>query len=82
MEIAGVIVLTVLEKANPVMEALNQMASVTTYGVYKENHIVAVFEGETPEQLENISNTIMETVPGVLGIYPAYVNSEGAVDSV
>ncbi len=76
MPIAGVVVLTVPEKTNDILLQLNKIKNVTTYGVHKENFIVAVFEGETPNELEEMSDKIIKTIPGVLGIYPAYVNFE------
>ncbi|MBC8174736.1 MAG: chaperone NapD [Candidatus Marinimicrobia bacterium] len=76
MPIAGVVVLTVPEKTNEILLQLNKIKNVTTYGVHKENFVVAVFEGETPNELEGMSDRIIKTIPGVLGIYPAYVNFE------
>lgn len=76
MEIAGVVILTDTRKTMQVLNDLNGMDRVTTYGVHKGNHIVAVFEGDSPEHLEEISNRITNNVQGVLGIFPAYVQSD------
>lgn len=82
MEIAGVIILTVPTQTMYVLDHLNEMEGVTTYGVYKTNHIVGVFEGKTPGDLEKISNRITDLIPGVLGVFPAYVNSDEGVESI
>lgn len=78
MPIAGVIILTVPDKANQVVEQLQGFENVTTYGIHKTNNVVAVLEGESPDELEKLTDQIKEQVEGVIGIYPAYVNFEDA----
>jgi nitrate reductase NapAB chaperone NapD len=80
MVIAGVVILADTQRITQVLNQLNEVDSVTTYGVYKDNHIVAVFEGDTPEHLENISDRITNNIPGVLGVFPAYVRSDEEIE--
>ncbi|HGY56525.1 MAG TPA: hypothetical protein ENK44_12520 [Caldithrix abyssi] len=76
MPIAGVVILTREEMTSQVLNQLQNVENVTTYGVHKNNNIVAVFEGQTPKELERINDKLINEVPGILGIYPAYVNYE------
>ena len=76
MPIAGVVILTREEMTSQVLNQLQNVENVTTYGVHKNNNIVAVFEGQTPKELERINEKLINEVPGILGIYPAYVNYE------
>ena len=76
MPIAGVILLIKPEKSDNILKKLKIIDGVTTYGVHKENNIVAVFETNTPRELENLSRRISDEIPGVLGIFPSYVNYE------
>lgn len=79
MPVAGIVVLTVKEKADRVLTGMQQIENVTTYGVHKENHIVAVLEGDNSRELETLSNRI-EEIDGVLGVFPAYVSFEDEAD--
>ena len=76
MPIAGVIITTVQEEAENVLIKLKDFENVSTYGIHKENNIVAVFEGDTINELEDINNEITKEIKGVLGVFPAYVNYE------
>lgn len=76
MPIAGVVVVTKKTESLKVLDQMEKLDNVTTYGIHKDNNIVAVFEAESPKGLENMSKEIQNTVPGVLGIYPTYVNYE------
>ena len=76
MPIAGVVILTRSENTSQVLNRLQNIENVTTYGVHKDNNIIAVFEGHTPKELEKINDKLINEVPGILGIYPAYVNYE------
>jgi len=76
MPIAGVVIVIVEEKAEKILENLSNMENVTTYGIHKDNNIVAVFEGDSPRALENLTTKITKEVDGVMGIFPAYVNYE------
>ena len=76
MPIAGVVILTASEKTEDVLIQLKKIDNVTTYGIHKDNNIIAVFEGETIIDLENINDHVLENTDGVVGIYPAYVNYE------
>lgn len=76
MPIAGVVITTTKEKSMQVLDQLNTIKEITTYGVHKDNNIVAVLEGTSPNDLEHLTKKIQEDVPGVVGIYPAYVNYE------
>ncbi len=76
MPIAGVIIVTAPEKSMQVLDQLEPIQNVTTYGVHKDNNIVAVLEGDSPKDLEILSKKIQEEVSEVMGIFPAYVNFE------
>ncbi len=76
MPIAGVVIYTKNELTQDVLNKLDAMEQVTTYGVHKGNIIIAVFEGETSKELEQLTDNISKNVQGILGIYPAYVNFE------
>ena len=76
MPIAGVVIVTTQEKSMQVLDQLKEIHNVTTYGVHKDNNIVAVLEGDSPKDLENLSKKIQNEVSDVMGIYPAYVNYE------
>ncbi|GAB4377341.1 MAG: hypothetical protein Kow0042_24930 [Calditrichia bacterium] len=76
MPITGVIILTMPDKANQVLACLQGYENITTYGIYKTNNIVAVMEGRSAEELERYSDQLREQIPGIIGIYPTYVNFE------
>lgn len=79
MPIAGVVIVTVPDKTSAVLQGLKQISGVTTYGVHKENNIIAVLEAESSKGLENLSRQITQKFDGVLGVFPAYVNFEDEV---
>ncbi len=74
MPISGVTILVEEQKTNKVLAELKNYDRVTTYGIHKNNYIVAVLEANTVNELEVISNKILDEIDGVLGVYPAYVN--------
>ena len=76
MPIAGVVILTESDKTEDVLIRLKKIDNVTTYGIHKDNNIIAVFDGETIADLKNINDRVLENANGVVGIYPAYVNYE------
>ncbi len=76
MPIAGVVIIVDQKKTASVLNQLNSLDNVTTYGVHKDNNIIAVFEGDSPSDLEKMNDEISKNIPGIFGIYPAYVNFE------
>lgn len=80
MPIAGVIVVTTPDKTQEILEQMDTLENVTTYGVHKGNHIVAVFEADSSKGLEKLSDRLSDSIPGILGIYPAYVNFEDEIN--
>ena len=76
MLISGVVIVTQLNKTSEVLNALQNLNHVTTYGIHKDFHIVAVLEGHTPRELEDLTEEITNSISGVLGVYPTYVNFE------
>ena len=82
MPIAGVVVITDPEKTVDALNQLKKMENVSTYGVHKEYHIIAVLEGENAKDLENMTMRISDTIPGVLGVYPAYVTYEDELEDL
>ncbi len=79
MPIAGVVVVTLPEKTSEVLQALKRLSQVTTYGVHKDNNIIAVLESESTSGLERLSNRISRSIEGVIGVFPAYINFEDEV---
>jgi nitrate reductase NapAB chaperone NapD len=79
MPIAGVIVLTETDASQKVLMALNQEENVTTYGVHRKGHIVAVIETGTSREMEKYTQELIDRIPGILGIFPAYVNYENEI---
>jgi len=75
MPISGVVVLTKPALTQEVLEALQHIESVTTYGVHKDDNIVAVFEAKSEKGLEKIANEV-QAIDGVVMVNPAYVNFE------
>ncbi|MBD3223559.1 MAG: hypothetical protein GF313_02450 [Caldithrix sp.] len=80
MPISGVVIMTQPEKTENVLALLNQKDDVTTYGVHKDYHIIAVLEADSSRRLEEMTKEIQQEMPGVLGIFPAYVNFENEVN--
>lgn len=76
MPIAGVTILTERKKTMDVLNQLQSIRNLTTYGIHKENYIVAVLEADKSSDLEQMTEKLKEEIPGVLGIYPAYINFE------
>ena len=74
MLIAGVVIRTDEERTQTIVDALSDYQDVTTYGVHRGDSIIAVFEAETPKELEAISTSIADTIPGVLGVFPVQIN--------
>jgi len=80
MIIAGVVIVTTEQASDTVLDALKAIQNITTYGIHKDNNIIAVFEGETPRDLEFLNNRLLKEIPEILGIYPAYVTYEDELD--
>ena len=76
MPIAGIVILTAPGKADSVLSDLQALSQVTTYGIHKENNIVAVLETDTPAELKILSASIQDDIPGVMGVYASNVNYE------
>jgi nitrate reductase NapAB chaperone NapD len=80
MLISGVVILTEKDKTEAVFEALQSRDGVTTYGIHKEFYIVAVLESETSKGLEALTNQISDSIQGIVGVYPAYINFEADIE--
>ena len=80
MQISGVVILIDPEQSQAIFDELKKFEGVTTYGLHKERYIIAVFEAETPKELEKMSKRISGEVDGVLGVFPAYMNFEEEVE--
>ncbi len=81
MPIAGVVIIINPARTEDVLNKLDMIPGITTYGVHKENHIIAVFEGDTSKSLEKLSKRVQEEIPGILGVYPTYVNFEDELEN-
>lgn len=82
MAIAGVVIATIPDKTMQVMSQLNETKNVTTYGVYNDDQIVAVFESDSANGLEKLSKDIQDNIDGVIGIFPSYVTYEDEMDDL
>ncbi len=82
MAIAGVVIVTQRDKAMQVLEKLNEMPQITTYGVHNDVDIVAVMEADSARSLEKLSTDIQEKIDGILGFYPAYVTYEDELEDL
>ncbi|MFZ0389199.1 MAG: chaperone NapD, partial [Calditrichia bacterium] len=82
MPIAGVVILAHPAAAPLILEQLQALPQVTTYGVHKENNIVAVLEADDAAGLERLSKNISSRIPGILGVFPSYVDFEEDQKSV
>ncbi|GAB4185565.1 MAG: hypothetical protein Kow00108_23040 [Calditrichia bacterium] len=80
MPVAGVVILADNTKVKSIYQNLQKYSNITTYGVHHENQIVAVFEADSSNELELMSEEIKEKEEGILGIFPAYVNFEDEVE--
>lgn len=76
MPIAGVLILTEPKLSDKVLVELNTVKNITTYGIHKNNHIVAVIEADSIEELERVAKLVTTDIQGVIGVYPTYVNYE------
>jgi len=76
MPIAGIVILTDPAKADKVLYELKQIPNVTTYGVHKENNIIAVLDTETGPELKEVTNRLQHEIDGIIGVYPSCVNYE------
>ena len=76
MLIGGVAILTQPDKTESILDTLQEIQGITTYGIHKEYHIVTVLESDSLKGLEELTDQIGKNIPGVLGVYPAYVNFE------
>ncbi len=65
MPIAGVVIITDKKKTANVLNRLNTIENVTTYGVHKDNNIIAVFvsEGYEEKQVVNELLNYLNTKP-------------------
>lgn len=82
MAIAGVVIVTQPDKTMRVLEKLNVMANVTTYGVHNDVQIIAVFEADSSKSLEEMSMEIQENIEGIMALYPAYVTTEDELENL
>ena len=76
MPITGVVILTEKNQTEDVLLQVKKIDKVSTYGIHKDNYIIAVIEGDSSNELEGIINHILKNIKGVLGLFPAYVNYE------
>jgi len=76
MVISGVVVVSRQDMVESVLDALQNIENVTTYGIHKDYHIVAVLEGTSSKELERLTEKLSTSIPGILGVFPAYVNFE------
>lgn len=76
MAIAGIIILTAEGKADHVLEELQEFEGLTSYGIHKENNIVAALDTPTSNELKKISLRIKEEIPDIIDIYPSCIYYE------
>ena len=81
MPISGVVILTNPSQTQNVLEELQNIDNITTYGVHKDYNIVAVFEADSPKGLEELAEKV-QTIDGVAVVNPPYVNFEELDDDI
>ncbi len=80
MPIAGLVIMTKPDKADEVLDELKQVSGITTYGIHKDNNIIAVLDTTSIEELKSTSLLILNDIPNVMGVYPSSVNYEDLGD--
>lgn len=73
MLISGVVLLIQPEKSMQISTELKKYPNITTYGIHKENYIIAVFEADDEKQMKILSENLVQQIDGVLGVYPTYM---------
>lgn len=68
------------DKADEVLDELKQVSGITTYGIHKDNNIIAVLDTTSIEELKSTSLLILNDIPNVMGVYPSSVNYEDLGD--
>ncbi len=76
MIVASMIIKVKPEKAEETAKLISEIPSITTYGVHKEDNIIAVIEAETGKELESLSQSILREFENVLGLYPTYLTTD------
>ena len=80
MPIAGLVIMTKPDKADEVLDELKQVSGITTYGIHKDNNIIAVLDTTSIEALKSTSLHILNDIPNVMGVYPSSVNYDDLGD--
>ncbi len=76
MLIASMVVKVLPEKAEAVQAKLDALPGVTTYGVHKENNIIAVAEVSDVDELERLSKGILADNEEVMAVLPTFLGSD------
>lgn len=76
MLIASMIVKVDPAMADRVKSELDEISGVTTYGIHKENNIIAVAEVQEVDELERLSKMILADCEGVLAVLPTFLGSD------
>lgn len=76
MIISSMIIKALPENIDELVLELNNIPSVTTYGVHKEENIIVLVEADSEDQLKDLSRYINSEFDGVLGTYPTFIGSE------
>ena len=82
MLVASMIVKVAPAHAQEVARQIGRIPGVSTYGVHKENNIVAVAEAHDETQLERLATYISENFEDVMGVYPTFVASDDGPPAV
>lgn len=76
MIVASLIVKCDKAHVNEIVIELNKIPDVTTYGIHKENNIIALIEAESEVQLKELSRYISSEFEGVMGTYPTFIGND------
>ena len=76
MIVASLIIKCDKEYVNETVIKLNKIPDVTTYGIHKENNIIALIEAESEVQLKELSRYISSEFEGVMGTYPTFIGND------
>lgn len=74
MAISSMIVQPVTNSVDTVVKALTDLAGVTVHSITPKQEIIIIAEAASLQQVNEVARTI-EGIPGVLGVFPAYITT-------
>ncbi|MCA1732513.1 MAG: hypothetical protein LC732_02800 [Acidobacteria bacterium] len=78
MIIAGVVIQTLPGQAPEVAMRLTGVEGLSLRGGDGEDRIAAVWSTETPQSLESLAESLVNTDESILGVFPVFVGDDEA----